>query len=157
MEMIGTLTRAVINNNPLNIDFVQSIVWDGQLPNHWRTDSRFYQFVMPHFGIRAGIKNFQFGIDKEGHKTWADLIRRQAPPKSAAPADNNDTQAYIASVGKYAAGRIPNMDAPALVHQWWPIRAFTEGCILVETGGAIYPEDVWSWVQHNLGMDSVST
>lgn len=83
--------RGLRNNNPGNIEN-NGIPWDGLSSR--QTDSRFYQFESPEWGIRALGKillNYQrhHGID-----TVRGIVNRWAPPIE------NDTAAYVAAVAR---------------------------------------------------------
>ncbi|ECJ2221568.1 structural protein [Salmonella enterica] len=84
--------RGIRNNNPGNIRWGDD--WRGLVPKSQRTDKDFCQFIKPEYGIRAMIvilRNYQ---RKHGLNTINGIINRWAP------ANENNTQAYIASVAK---------------------------------------------------------
>lgn len=92
--------RGIRNNNPGNIRWGDN--WQGLIASHMRTDKSFCQFTEPVYGIRAicvilvnyGSKTGQPGIGGPGIDTVREVIGRWAPP------NENDTEAYIASVAK---------------------------------------------------------
>lgn len=84
--------RGIRNNNPGNIRWGDD--WKGLVPKSQRTDKSFCQFTAPEYGIRAMIvilRNYQ---RKHGLNTITGIISRWAP------ANENNTQAYIDSVAK---------------------------------------------------------
>ncbi|MFC3151800.1 structural protein [Litoribrevibacter euphylliae] len=97
--------RGIRNNNPGNIEN-NGIPWNGLSSE--QTDSRFYQFVSPEYGIRAMariLNNYQV---KHGLNTVRALINRWAPPFE------NKTDSYAEHVA-HAAGLDP--DQPIDVSQ----------------------------------------
>jgi len=83
--------RGIRNNNPGNIEYRALTRWRGQIGS----DGRFVRFDTPEHGIRALavlLHNYQkiYGLS-----SIRQLITRWAPPT-----DNNDTEAYIASVSR---------------------------------------------------------
>lgn len=90
-KSVYSTIRGLRNNNPGNIEN-NGIQWDGL--SRSQTDSRFYQFVSPEYGIRALGKvllNYQryHGID-----TVRGVIYRWAPPTE------NDTESYVLTVAR---------------------------------------------------------
>lgn len=84
---MGVLTRGVRNNNPLNIKFVSSNNWKGQISS----DGVFSVFSEMVFGVRAALvllKNYL----SSGHNTIEKIITRFAP------SSENDTLNYISFV-----------------------------------------------------------
>ena len=84
--------RGIRNNNPGNIRWGDD--WKGLVPETQRTDKSFCQFTKPEYGIRAMIiilRNYQ---RRHGLNTVSGIINRWAP------ANENDTQAYINSVAR---------------------------------------------------------
>ncbi|MDK3025562.1 structural protein P5 [Cupriavidus taiwanensis] len=92
--------RGIRNNNPGNIRWGDG--WQGLVAPHMRTDKSFCQFTEPSYGIRAickillnyGSKTGQPGVGAPGIDTVREIISRWAPP------NENDTEAYIASVAR---------------------------------------------------------
>lgn len=89
-------TRAIRNNNPLNIRHSPSR-WLGLLPKeehaHGATDSAFCQFVSMAYGFRAAFILIDTYMRKHGLNTIERIIYRWAPPK-----DGNNTEQYIRDV-----------------------------------------------------------
>lgn len=88
------MTRGYRNNNPLNIEQSKGKAWQGEIrPSQ---DARFAQFISMPYGYRAAFKllrNYQL---KHGCRVLADFIKRWAP------AVENNTSGYIATVAKRA-------------------------------------------------------
>lgn len=88
----SALPRGYRNNNPLNIRFSQSNNWLGKvLPN---TDGVFEQFETMAYGYRASLYLIRKYI-RSGQTTVSEIISRWAP------ANENNTTAYISAVCKY--------------------------------------------------------
>jgi len=96
-EMVYDRTRGLRNNNPGNIRRSKD-QWQGLSPV--QTDSAFFQFVSPEYGIRALARVLKNYRDKYGLVSIRDIISRWAPP------NENNTETYIkavsASIGKPA-------------------------------------------------------
>lgn len=73
-------TRAVRNNNPLNI--VRGSNWKGLVDETRRTDSRFCQFRTPAYGFRAAWYLMRVYIRK-GYNTPRLIITRWCPDTTA--------------------------------------------------------------------------
>ena len=87
----GSLPRGIRNNNAGNL--VQTnIQWQGKVPRALNTDSRFEQFYLPEYGLRALIKDILNDYNVDGKKSVAALI------SEFAPTFENNTAAYIQSV-----------------------------------------------------------
>ena len=90
-------SRGIRNNNPGNIEVGDP--WEGRasakerLP-HQEGEDKFVVFKSPEFGIRAITKLLQTYRVKYGLNTITGIISRWAPP------EENDTEAYIASVSE---------------------------------------------------------
>jgi len=139
---IVTVPRGIANNNPFNIDFSDRNDWDGQIYGAtMTTERRFALFQTPAAGIRAGLLNFQSYQDRDGAKTWADLVRRHAPE-----VENNST-AYIAAMHEKTGFE---MDAPAATHDWAAMQKWGAAVIQVENGDYEYEPGVWDLVRVNL-------
>jgi hypothetical protein len=82
------LARGLRNNNPGNIRHGNSN-WQGQSAT--QTDTNFVQFATPESGIRA-LAKLLTGYRARGLDTIRKIITRYAP------GNENDTEAYIASV-----------------------------------------------------------
>lgn len=87
IDMVTGLTRGERNNNPGNI-VKSNNPWLGKIAGN---DSRFETFSSPQYGIRALAKLLTNYIG-DGHDTIRKIITRYAP------ALENDTNGYIASV-----------------------------------------------------------
>ncbi len=86
---VYNMTRGLRNNNPGNIR-KNSTQWQGLAPT--QTDSDFFQFVSPEYGIRALMVTLNTYMTKYSLNTVRGIISRWAPPSE------NDTDAYIAAV-----------------------------------------------------------
>ncbi len=82
-------TRGIRNNNPGNIE-KNGINWDGLSPT--QTDSRFYQFQTPEYGIRAMARILKTYQSAYGLNTIEQIINRWAPP------NENNTASYVEHV-----------------------------------------------------------
>ena len=89
MEKEKNIPRGLRNNNPGNIRRSND-QWQGLSPE--QTDPQFFQFTAPEWGYRALIKTLQTYRRKHGLQAIAELISRWAP------ANENNTSAYISSV-----------------------------------------------------------
>lgn len=119
-------TRGVRNNNPGNIERT-TVKWKGMAVV--QKDPRFITFNGPEWGIRA-IARILLGDWREGQNTIASLISEWAPPHE------NDTAAYIATVGR-ACGVDPYRpcNVPGLLAKIIP------AIIAVECAGYKYPAE----------------
>lgn len=84
-------TRGIRNNNPGNLE-KNGTPWIGLSDK--QTDSRFYQFSTPEYGIRALARTLITYYEKHNITTVRGIINRWAP------ASENDTASYIAAVSK---------------------------------------------------------
>lgn len=87
-----TLPRGIRNNNPGNLIIIGSS-WAGKVPVAQNTDGHFEQFTYIEYGIRAMAYDIIGDIQK-GKNTLTSLISEYAP------ASENNTSAYIASVAQ---------------------------------------------------------
>lgn len=89
---MATTPRGIKNNNPLNIrhnsDSFQGEVRPG-------TDRAFKQFISPAYGYRAAFVTLGTYLSR-GKDTIEKIVRSWAPP------NENNTEAYIASVEKFS-------------------------------------------------------
>lgn len=85
----SNLPRGYRNNNPLNLR-ISPNRWLGKVTDN--TDGTFEQFSEMKYGYRAAIKTIQTYINKYGCRTLEQIISRWAP------ANENNTAAYIANV-----------------------------------------------------------
>lgn len=118
-----TLPRGIRNNNPGNV-VKGSDTWEGEVQG---SDPRYVTFATPEAGIRAMGKTLLTYQDKHGLNTVEGIISRWAP------ATENNTPAYIASVSK-ALGVPP--DAPIDLHDSGTMNRITRAIIQVENGPA---------------------
>lgn len=81
--------RGIRNNNPGNIRR-NNDPWQGLAAE--QADPDFFRFTAPEWGYRALMKTIQTYRRKHGLRTIAEMISRWAP------ANENDTAAYIRSV-----------------------------------------------------------
>lgn len=77
-------TRGIRNNNPMNLRYVPSIEWDGQIGGD---GDGYAVFETPFYGIRAGVKNLVNGYFGRGIDTPRTIIERYAPSHEN-PTDN---------------------------------------------------------------------
>ncbi len=136
------LTRGLRNNNPGNIRDDGRTPWLG-LDNP-RGDGAFLRFVSPEYGIRALARLLLAYQDRHGINTIRGIISRYAP------ASENDTAAYIASVSQHV-GASP--DAPLDLHNPGTLRAIIEAIIRHENG--IQPYDV-ATINNGMAMAGVA-
>lgn len=121
--------RGVRNNNPGNLEN-NGINWQGLSDS--QTDSRFYQFVNPVWGIRALARVLKNYRETHGLTTPREIIQRWAP------AFENDTESYsravASAVGVDPDSPIPNDRASRL--------ALVKAIIKHENGVQPYPDDL---------------
>ena len=70
--------RGQRNNNPLNIKYVKTTIWVGQVRDIERRDKVFAEFTDMKYGIRAGIKLIKNYI-RSGYNTIDKIISRWCP------------------------------------------------------------------------------
>lgn len=119
--------RGVRNNNPGNI-MKGDKGWQGEVQGN---DTRYATFATPEAGIRAMGKTLLTYQDKHGLNTVEDIVSRWAP------ATENNTAAYVATVAK-AAGVKP--DAPLNLRDPAVLTAVTRAMIQVENGKQPYSD-----------------
>lgn len=90
--------RGIRNNNPGNLEN-NGIQWQGL--SDTQTDSRFYQFQSPVYGVRALARTLKTYGSKYGINTVDQIIDRWAPPHE------NKTGAYVDHVASLL-GVLPN-------------------------------------------------
>lgn len=115
-----TKPRGIRNNNAGNLEN-NGIQWLGLSPV--QTDSRFYQFIEPKYGIRAlarVLKNYQA---LHGINTAQGVIDRWAPPHE------NNTASYVAHVSSVLGVQ---KDQPINIDAY--LVPLTEAIILHENG-----------------------
>ena len=86
--VVYNMTRGLRNNNPGNIR-KSATAWQGLAPQ--QTDSAFFQFTDPLYGIRA-MAHILTSYAARGVTTLQDIIHTWAPPTE------NDTAAYVRAV-----------------------------------------------------------
>ena len=106
---MATETRAIRNNNPMNIERGSS-EWRGRMPREKMTavqaaETRFEVFEAPQWGIRAATIILRTYL-RRGVDTVAEIIGTWAPKKGS---DKNPTEKYIEHVAK-AMGVDPNAE-----------------------------------------------
>ena len=74
-------SRGYRNNNPLNIEYSQSTVWQGEIRPS--TDKRFAQFENLAYGYRAAFKTLHTYMTKYGLNTLQQIIGRWDPGATA--------------------------------------------------------------------------
>lgn len=120
------LSRGERNNNPLNIRRTGA-AWYGLC--RVQTDRAFCQFVSMTYGLRAAFVILHTYMTKYKLCTIEGIVSRWAPKS-----DNNNTDAYIASVAKrMGIGR----DAPIDWHDKETMVALVGAMAVVECGRAI--------------------
>lgn len=117
----GTLPRGIRNNNPGNIT-KGSTPWEGEVMGN---DPRYASFNTPEGGIRAMGKTLLTYQDKHGLNTVEGIIARWAP------ATENDTAAYSATVAKALGVKV---DAQIDLHDAATLNKITRAMIQVENG-----------------------
>jgi len=122
-------TREERLNNPMGVERVAGVTWQGQSP--YQPDERFVSFLGPGWGIRAGVRCLMTAIDKDGMNTIGKLVDHWAPP------NENDTGAYIADICQRCS--FPNADAP-VTHDSITVKLI-QGFIHHENGRCIYTEE----------------
>jgi len=121
------LPRGVRNNNPGNI-IRSSDRWNGEIDGH---DPRYASFASPEAGIRAMGRLLLTYQDKHKLNTVEGIVGRWAP------ATENDTGSYVATVSK-ALGVKPN--APIDLRDQNTLTKLTTAMIKVENGSQPYTD-----------------
>lgn len=136
--MDPTKQRGFLNNNPGNID--RGEAWQGlisdpadpRLTEFQRNEllhGRFCVFQSAEWGIRAMAKNLFAYRDRLGLRSVRQFISKWAPP------NENNTEAYIASV----AGKLGvSPDAAVNLNDYSTLAAICDAIIRVECGGMPY-------------------
>jgi hypothetical protein len=128
--------RGIRNHNPGNIDHHPTNKWQGLADppvEQGVARPRFARFTAPEWGIRAIARLLIAYQDKHDINTVRGILTRWAP------AIENDTGAYIASVSR-AIGVAP--DAPINVYEYATMRPLVEAIIKHENGVQPYPPAV---------------
>ncbi|WP_430414465.1 structural protein [Marinobacter adhaerens] len=121
--------RGIRNNNPGNLEN-NGIAWQGLSDR--QTDSRFYQFENPVWGIRALARTLKTYRDRYGLETAREIISRWAPPFE------NNTDSYARAVAG-ALGVDP--DTHITDSQENRLR-LVKAIIRHENGAQPYPDDL---------------
>lgn len=125
-------SRAVRNNNPLNIRINAKNAWQGRIPLDRNTDGTFEQFVNARMGFRAAavliIKHFDF----DGATTIQKLVAIWAPPSE------NDTASYIAFVSQETGLA---SDKPLNLHSCADLAPVVMAMAKQESGGWFFSDD----------------
>lgn len=124
-------TRGVRNNNPGNIRRSRD-PWQGL--SGAQTDTAFFVFTSPAYGIRALAKTLITYQDKHGLRTIEDIIARWAP------SNENNTAAYIGAVNRQFMRDVPGWRSRdrVNVHKYKHARALVEAIIHHENAGYSY-------------------
>ena len=93
--------RGQRNNNPLNIKYVKTTIWVGQVRDIERSDKTFVEFTDMKYGIRAGIKLIKNYI-RSGYNTIDKIISRWCPDRTQ--------YVYQQHVGNRVKTVFPNVD-----------------------------------------------
>lgn len=119
--------RGIRNNNPGNLEN-NGIQWKGL--SSTQTDSRFYQFTDPRYGIRALARVLKTYERQYGLNTVEGIINRWAPPHE------NNTDSYIDHVASVlGVKRNQSFDVSQNLVQ------LAEAIIIHENGVNPYPMD----------------
>lgn len=111
-------SRGVRNNNPGNIEKSRDR-WKGLAAN--QSDSRFFTFTAPEWGIRAMARILQNYQKKYGLDTIQDIIDRWAPPVE------NNTSAYVRAVAQDTGfGKDEKLDLKRHDHLFPLVKAIIE-------------------------------
>lgn len=121
--------RGIRNNNPGNIR-KGGDAWVGAVGD----DGAFLRFEAPRFGIRAAARLLQTYQVRHELKTVREIIERWAP------AEENDTSAYIASVSIWAD---IEPDAPINVHDYGTALRLLRAIFRMENGKPPEGQDDW--------------
>ncbi|MFV0283719.1 MAG: hypothetical protein ACK5JE_08025 [Castellaniella sp.] len=125
--------RGIRNHNLGNLRWGDP--WQGLVPEKWRTDKTFCQFVSAAYGIRALARTLITYQDKYGLRTVRQIIGRWAPESE------NDTAAYIRAVAAQT-GYAP--DDRLDMQSYRDIKAVTEAIIRHENGrGVLSTPNTW--------------
>lgn len=121
--------RGIRNNNPGNLEN-NGIQWQGLSPT--QTDSRFYQFENPVWGIRALARTLKTYRERYGLDTAEEIINRWAPQFE------NDTSAYARAVAN-AIGTDPETPITDTPENRLKL---VKAIIKHENGAQPYPDDL---------------
>lgn len=131
MSRVQQPTRGVRNHNPGNIRLSRD-PWQGL--SGAQTDTAFFVFTSPAYGIRALAKTLITYQDKHGLRTIEDIIARWAP------SNENNTAAYVAAVQRQFKLNVPGyrIGATIDVHRYQHARVLVEAIIHHENAGYRY-------------------
>ena len=124
--MTQSLPRGIRNNNPGNLRRTDT-AWQGLAEQ--QTDSDFFMFRSPIYGIRAMARILIAYQVKHGLRTIRQIIERWAPE------NENDTAAYVEAVSADAG--LPT-DQPLDMHAYADLRPLVEAIIKHENGQQPY-------------------
>lgn len=122
MSVKKKMPRGVRNNNPTNLRKT-SDPWQGLAKE--QTDSAFFVFKDPVYGLRAGARTFLTYQDRHDLNTVEELIGRWAPR------NENDTDAYIDAVADHMG---VDRDEPIDTHQYEYMLPLLEAVVQHENG-----------------------
>lgn len=120
--------RGILNDNPGNLR-LSNDKWQGLRPI--QTDTEFFQFLDPSWGIRAMAVVLIGYYDKENLDTITDVINRYAPPSE------NNTNSYVADVSRYA---VMTPTAKLNLHNYKDIMPLIKAIIYHENGEQPYSD-----------------
>ena len=126
--MAKGLPRGIRNNNPGNLE-AGADQWQGL--DEPRSDGRFCRFVSPAYGVRALARTLIVYQDKREAKDGSEIDTVREVIERWAPANENDTQAYIESVwatGQFKPGQHLDM------HDFDQLSRLVKAIILHECG-----------------------
>lgn len=123
------IPRGIRNNNPLNIRVGNN--WKGEVSHP--TDHTFEQFKEMKYGVRAAFIILKNYIQRHKLNTVIKIINRWAPN------NENNTQAYIASVVKYS---LIKANEPIDFNNKCQMVNLFRGMCIVENGREVPIEDV---------------
>ncbi|MBR6141936.1 MAG: structural protein P5 [Bacteroidaceae bacterium] len=107
------VSLGIRNNNPLNIRYVPTTRWLGELSKSESAESAFCCFVSMEWGIRAACCILRTYAKRYKAVCIRDIVRRWAPPSE------NDTERYIRNVclwtGFGGNERLTERDWPLLI------------------------------------------
>jgi len=132
-----TTARGIRNNNPGNLRRSDDH-WAGLSPD--QHDPDFFQFGEPLFGLRALARTLYNYQARHGLKTIRAIIARWAP------ANENDTAAYIAAV---AAATGADADEPLDLGDGEELAALVKAVVRHENGAQPYSDALIAQAVHS--------
>lgn len=133
------LPRGIRNFNPGNIRHVAHVRWQGMASD--QGDGEFVQFSGPRWGIRAIARVLITYQDKRQARDGSRIDTVREFIERWAPATENDTQSYTASVSR-AIGIHPDQDSVD-VYDFDVMRALVLAIIRHENGPGPLPDGHW--------------